>query len=344
MNKPIETIMAGEIREIPDVIARQINEGLAGYMEAGRKAAASNPVGFVTCARGTSDHAATFFKYVMEIQTGLPVASIGPSVASIYETPLKLDNFICLSISQSGGSPDLVALQEAAKKGGASTLAILNEVNSPLGHGTQTVLPVFAGPEKAVAATKSFVSSLFAILGFVAGFTQDKDLEKALLGLPDVLRAALTCDWSKAELALARAGSVFTVGRGPGLAVAAEAALKLKETCRIHAEVFSSAEVLHGPVVLADRKFAALLFDPEDRSRSSVEAAAKAMREKGAAAFSISPSVGLKMNLPVPVVTNPLVLPLIQITAFYSFVEVLAQNLGENADAPVGLNKVTVTM
>lgn len=344
MTKPAETIMAGEIREIPDVIARQINEGLADYMEAGRKAAASNPVGFVTCARGTSDHAATFFKYVMEIRTGLPVASIGPSVASVYETPLKLENFICLSISQSGGSPDLVALQDAARKGGARTVAILNETNSPVGHGAETVLPVFAGPEKAVAATKSFVSTLFAILGFVAGFTEDKDLEKALRGLPKVLRSALECDWSKAQLSLARAGSVFIVGRGPGLAVAAEAALKLKETCRIHAEVFSSAEVLHGPVVLAERKFAALLFDPEDRSHKSVEAAAHALGEKGAAAYLISTLGDTKTTLPVPAVSNALVLPLVQIIAFYTFVEALAQNLGENADAPAGLNKVTVTM
>ena len=227
MGNSYETLMAREINEIPDVLNRQINDGLEQYLEAGRQAAAANPRGFITCARGTSDHAATFFKYVMEMRTGLPVASIGPSVASVYNTQLKLEDFICMSISQSGGSPDLVSLQEAARKGRARTVAILNETDSPLGYGADTVLPVLSGPEKAVAATKSFVSSLFAILGLVAGFTCDAELEVALREFPEHARKALDCDWAKAELPFARAGSVFVVGRGPGLAVSAEAALKL---------------------------------------------------------------------------------------------------------------------
>lgn len=334
--------MGQEIRETPDVLARQINEGLDGYLQAGRHAASLNLRGFVTCARGTSDHAATFFKYLMEMKTGLPVASIGPSIASVYETPLKLAGFACVTISQSGGSPDLVALQQAAKLGGAQTFAILNETDSPVGHDADTVLPVLAGPEKAVAATKSFVSSLFAILGFVAGYTGDRDLEDALRDAPSLASAALICDWSKAEFALARAGSVFTIGRGPGLAVAAEAALKLKETCRIHAEVFSSAEVLHGPVVLADRKFAALVFETDDLANKSVRAAAEAIRNKGADAFQISPFESC--DLAVPGASHEHLLPLIQILAFYNFVETLARNLGENADSPTGLNKVTSTI
>jgi glutamine---fructose-6-phosphate transaminase (isomerizing) len=223
-------------------------------------------------------------------------------------------------------------------------VAILNETDSPLARGADTILPVLAGPEKAVAATKSFVGTLYAILGFVAGFTGDEELVTALREFPDQARKALYCDWAQAELPLARAGSVFTVGRGPGLAVAAEAALKLKETCRIHAEVFSSAEVLHGPVVLAERKFVALSFVPEDQSQKSVAAATEAMREKGAAVFSISTREHSSTVLPVPPVVNKLLLPLSQITAFYKFVEALARNLGENADAPAGLNKVTVTV
>jgi glutamine---fructose-6-phosphate transaminase (isomerizing) len=344
MDTVFETVMGREINEIPEVLARQVAAGLDLYLEAGREAAAAHPRGFVTCARGTSDHAATFFKYVMELRTGLPVASIGPSVASVYKTRLKLQDFLCLSISQSGGSPDLVALQQAARDGGARTVAILNETDSPLGHGADTVLPVLAGPEKAVAATKSFVGSLYAILGFVAGFTHDAALEAALRQVPEQARNALGYDWTRAELPLARAGSVFIIGRGPGLAISAEAALKLKETCRIHAEVFSSAEMLHGPVVLAERKFAALAFEPEDQSQQSVVAAVAAMREKGAAVFSISTGGETGPVLGVPPVTDALLLPLVQITAFYKFVEALARHLGENADAPAGLNKVTVTL
>ena len=344
MDHATKSVMAREIGEIPDVLIRQVNEGLSRYLSAGRQLAASNPRGFVTCARGTSDHAATFFKYLVEIRTGLPVASIGPSVASVYGSRLKLTDFVCVTVSQSGASPDLAVLQKAAGDGGAYTLAILNETDSPVGRGADTVLPILAGPEKAVAATKSYVGSLFAILGFVAGFIGDRELESALRGFPDIARAALECDWSKAQLALARAGSVFTIGRGPGLAVAAEAALKLKETCRIHAETFSSAEVLHGPVVLAERTFAALLFDPEDQSQGSVAAAANAMHNKGAAAFSSSTRAASGTDLKVPAVAHEHLLALVQIIAFYRFVEALARNLGENADAPVGLNKVTETV
>ncbi|WP_035267101.1 SIS domain-containing protein [Ahrensia sp. 13_GOM-1096m] len=340
----LETQMAKEILSIPDVLNRQIEEGLDLYLETGRQAAASKPRGFITCARGTSDNAATFFKYIMETHTGLPVASMGPSVASVYNAHLKLNDFICLTISQSGGSTDLASLQAAASKGGARTIAILNETDSPVGRQADIVLPMLAGTEKAVAATKSFVSSLFAILGFVAGFTNDSELEKSLRDFPRTAAKTLECDWSMADLSLARASSVFAIGRGPGLAVSAEAALKLKETCRIHAEAFSAAEVLHGPVVLAEKKFAVFAFQSEDASQQSVLDAAKSMREKGADVFTISAQSGEGRTLITPRAENNLLTPIVQIIAFYKFVEALSKKLGENADAPEGLNKVTVTI
>ncbi|MGU9958025.1 MAG: SIS domain-containing protein [Arenicellales bacterium WSBS_2016_MAG_OTU3] len=339
-----ETQMRREINEIPDVLSRQIAQGLPQYIESGRHAAHLNPRGFVTCARGTSDHAATYFKYVMETRTGLPVASIGPSIASVYDTRLKLNDFICLTISQSGGSPDLLAFQKAAKAGGAVTYALLNDIESPVGHDADHVIPILAGPEKAVAATKSFVGSLFAILGFAAGFTNDAELEKSLRQLVKSAQNALGTDWSSAAVPLARARSVFTIGRGPGMAIAAEAALKLKETCRIHAEAFSSAEVLHGPVVLAERKFVALAFQTSDLSQQSVTNAVAGMSEKKADVFTITHSSGGENTLLVPEFSHHLALPMIQAISFYNFVEILAGNLKENADAPEGLRKVTETV
>ena len=303
------TVMASEIHEIPSVLESQIANGLEQYIAAGRAAAAGSPRGFITCARGTSDHTATFFKYVMELKTGLPVASIGPSVASVYDTPLKLDGFACLTFSQSGGSPDLAALQAAAKVGGATTYAFLNVTESPVGQGADFVLPLLAGPELAVAATKSYVATLFAILGFAAGFCDDKVLEKALHSFSDQARLALSQDWTQAQFSLARAASLFTVGRGPGMAVAAEAALKLKETCRIHAEVYSAAEVLHGPVVIAQRRFAALLFDPEDQARQSVLDVKDALSNKKAETFLVSSQADAPQCLPVPASQHPLLPP-----------------------------------
>ncbi len=165
--------MAVEISQIPANLAHHIEHGLDGYRELGSGWRNADLRGFVTCACGSSDHAALFFKYLMETRTGLPVASIRPSVASIYRSRLELDGFVSMSFSQSGMSPDLAQLQRAARSGGARTVSVLNMVDSPLAEGADIVLPVFAGREKAVAATKSFVGMLVASLAVLAGFLKD---------------------------------------------------------------------------------------------------------------------------------------------------------------------------
>ena len=336
--------MAREIAEIPQILRHQAEAHLPTYLKAGQKIAALNPSAFVTCARGTSDQAALFFKYLMETRAGLPVASMGPSVASIYEADLRLQNMVCLTLSQSGGSPDLLALQNAAKKGGARTLAFLNETASPVGQGAEVVLPVAAGHEQAVAATKSYVATLFALTGFVAGFLGDQDLEAGLRQLPAAAASALKQDWLGAVAAVSGVHSLYTVGRGAGLAIAGEAALKFKETCRLHAEVFSGAEVLHGPIVLAERSFVAFCFVPEDQGKTSVLHAAQAMAAQQATVFRVTCSEVGPGCLAVPSGPHPLLLPILQIMSFYRFVEELSQSLGNDPDAPVGLKKVTATI
>jgi len=338
-----KTKMAAEIAEIPEMLARQIDTGLDDYLAAGRDLASCDLRGFVTCARGTSDNAATFLKYVIEIRAGLPVASIGPSAGSVYDAPLRLGDFACLTFSQSGTSPDIVALQEAAARGGARTIAFLNETGSRAGAGAETVLPLHAGPERAVAATKSFVAMLFASLGLAAGLLRDKSLEDDLRSLPEPMAGALQDDWPLAGFAVVRPASLYCIGRGPGLAVAAEAALKFKETCRIHAESCSAAEILHGPVVLAGTGLAALLFDAEDEAKASVRAALKRLCERGARTFLVSSDASEETRLPVPRCGNPLLVPLLQIVGFYRFVEALSRELGEDPDRPEGLAKVTET-
>ena len=338
-----KTHMALEIAEIPAMFERQLSAGLDQYWEVGDNLREANLRGFVTCARGTSDHAATFFKYLMETQTGLPVASIGPSVASVYNARLKLNGFASVAFSQSGGSPDLTKLQAAAKDGGAQTVSILNVLDSPLGTASDTVLPVYSGPETAVAATKSYVGMLFASLGILAGFTNDQKLKAALVALPHLARATLVADWSAASIPVARSGSMYCVGRGPGLSIAAEAALKFKETCRLHAEAYSAAEMLHGPVAIAGDQFAALLFSSDGPTSDSLQAAQQKLLKQGASVFVTGdepkPSV-----LFVPRANHDLLAPLLQAIAFYSFVEDLSLRLGHNPDAPVGLLKVTETI
>lgn len=338
-----ESLFAQEIAEIPDVVARQIETGQPAYYETGARLARTPPDCFVTCARGTSDHAATYFKYLVETRLGIPVASIGPSVGSVYHAPLKLPRTVCLTISQSGGSPDILALQEHAQKGGAHAISLVNIENSPVTAAADERLPLLAGPEKAVAATKSYVASLLALAAFYAGFAGDDALKAAINALPETLQRALACDWTSAALPFAKATSHFVISRGPGMTIAGEAALKLKETCRLHAEAYSAAEVRHGPITLADAHLSALVFATEDQTRSSVLDAADAMREIGAAIFvadALSEGPGILATVPAP---HPLLVPICQAVSFYRFVQHLAAELGRNPDAPPHLKKVTET-
>ena len=334
--------MAKEIFEIPEMISRQL-ESIDVYLEAGRQLKRDKTRGIITCARGTSDHAAMYFKYLIETQIGIPVASVGPSVASVYDTKLQLQGFACLTFSQSGGSPDLLALQLAAKQGGAMSFAILNQPHSPVGNEADHVLPIFAGPEKAVAATKSFVGMLIASLGIVAGYLEERKVIRMLHRLPDISRETLNCDWSNAAIPLVRRYFLFCIGRGLNMAIAAEAALKLKETCRLHAEAYSAAELLHGPVVIADEKIGALVFGTNGRCSDSITSAYRKLRDSNAQAYLIGSESG-ELSLQVPAVNNELLEPVIQAVAFYKFVEHLSIAVGENPDAPPGLVKITKTL
>ncbi len=343
-----KTVMAREIAEIPEVAARQVGEGLDGYREVGERLRRMEPRFLVTCARGSSDHAATYLKYLVETRIGIPVASMGPSVASVYAAPLALEGGVCVTISQSGKSPDLACFQDRARRSGAETLALTNTPDSPVGTGASELVPMLAGPETAVAATKTFVAALVAVAGIVAGWTRDRVLVKGLGALPESLARALACTWDEALSGLGGTASLYVIGRGPGLAAAAEAALKLKETCRLHAEAHSAAEVRHGPIALArghprDR-FAAIVFHARDRSRASLETACEALRASGAPVFAADFDARIASRLPVVPAEHPLLDPLSQVTSFYRFVETLSVALGGDPDRPAHLEKVTETM
>lgn len=338
------TQMAREIAEIPDVVSRQADEGLRDYLEEGGRLRAGGARLFVTCARGTSDHAATYFKYLAETRLGVPVASLGPSLGSIYKAPLRLKGAVCLTISQSGASPDLSMLQARARQGGARAIAIVNEVASPVGECADRVLPLLAGPERAVAATKSYVASMVTLASVFAALAEDKAVLDAIPRLPDALRDALSHDWSAALESAAAASSLFTISRGPGLALAGEAALKFKETCRLHAEAYSGAEVLHGPIALARDRFTALVFATEDESRASVLDAAQSMLQAGADVFIAGAESEQGSQLPTAKVPHPLLAPICQAASFYRFAEELARWMGLNPDEPPNIRKVTRTI
>jgi glucosamine--fructose-6-phosphate aminotransferase (isomerizing) len=195
----------------------------------------------VTCARGSSAHAAAFGKHLIERYAGIPVSPAAPSIASIYGQEMHLKDQLMLAISQSGRSDDLIAMTASAKQSGALTVAITNAADSPLAQGCDFVLPICAGPELSVAATKTFIATAVALARLTAAWTKDGSLDAAIGRLPERLAAAAALDWSAVLPVLAKAGSLVTIGRGSTLAIAREAALKLKETCNRHAEGFPRA-------------------------------------------------------------------------------------------------------
>jgi glucosamine--fructose-6-phosphate aminotransferase (isomerizing) len=228
------TQMRREVAEIPQAVERLLSDGGVAVRDAARVIAARDPAFFVTVARGSSDHACTYFKYAAELLAGLPVASVGPSVASIYKARLKMKGAVCLSVSQSGRSPDIVDLTRAARAGGAYTVAVTNNAASPLSDAADATLDIHAGPELSVAATKTFVTSALATIWVVAEMVGDEALLSAIRGLPECLAEAVEVDWSPVAGAVG-AGSLYTLGRGPSWAISNEAALKFKEVCQLHA-------------------------------------------------------------------------------------------------------------
>lgn len=336
--------MAREVAEIPQAVARFLDRSGAQIREAAGALRDQDPIMFATVARGSSDHAATYLKYAIELQAGVPVASVGPSVASIYKRPLKLRGGACIGISQSGRSPDIVDMMRTASQGGALSVAITNHDDSPMAAASTHCLPVQAGEEKSVAATKTFVNSVLAGLVLLAEWQQDDDLRAAIAGLPAAFDQAIAMDWSSLAERLSGASSAFVLGRGPGYAIASEAALKMKETSGIHAEAYSAAEVLHGPAAIVQATFPVLALGVEDAALPHVVATAERLAAQGAHVFLTGADVGGATRLPSVAGLHPMVAPLVAIASFYACVEGLARRRGFDPDTPPHLRKVTETV
>lgn len=333
--------MAEELREAPAGVSGQAQGLAAPLRELAARLNARPPQLVVTCARGSSAHAATFGKHLIERYFGIPVAAMAPNIATVYRRPLRLSGQLFLAISQSGRSDDLVESAAMAKAAGALTAALVNQTESPLALACDIVLPIAAGPERSVAATKTFIASLSALLRLVALWSSDVTLPGALDRLPDRLAAAVGLDWGAAATALARAPSLITIGRGPTLAIAREAALKLKEIANLHAEAFSGAEFLHGPVALVSSLYPILMFIPNDEGAEGLRLLGADLTGKGAALFVADPHG--EGSLPLLPPDHPETDALCQIQSFYAMMVGLAERLGIDPDRPRHLQKVTRT-
>ena len=338
------THMAREVAEIPQAARRFLSQSADAVAGAAAAMRAADPGLVVTVARGSSDHAATYLKYAVELLAGVPVASVGPSVASIYRRPLKLGRAACVGISQSGQSPDIVQMMQAAASGGALTVAITNHADSPLAQGSAHCLALQAGKEQSVAATKTFVASVLAGLALLAEWQEDVALRRAVSDLPEAFAQALAVDWSPLAARLSRAQSLYVLGRGPAFAIASEAALKFKETCGLHAEAFSAAEVLHGPSAIVQAQFPVLALGVEDAALPRLTETAARLVAQGADVFLTGADVPGATRLPSVPGLHPLCAPLALSVSFYAFIEGLARRRGFDPDVPPHLRKVTQTV
>ena len=278
------TLMAQEIAESGAAIARLLERDDFAALAA--RLRALDPCVVVTNARGSSDHCALYLKYLLEIVVGLPCASIGPSIASLYRAPLQARprrRGVDLTVRP---KPRHRGCAGGGQGGGALTLALVNDAASPLAQQAEALLPLAAGEERSVAATKSVISALAASAALVAAWRGDAALADAVAGLPARLTPPRPAPAALVD-AIARAKSAFVLGRGATFAIAAEAALKLKETCALHAEAFSAAEVMHGPAEIVRPGFLVLAFPPRDEAAEGFAAALARFAALGARVIAI---------------------------------------------------------
>lgn len=338
------TLMLAEASEAPAAVARMLAANGAAARALGARLRAKPPRFVVTCARGSSDSAATFASYLIEIALNTVVASVGPSISSVYGARPRMADALFIAISQSGRSPDIVALAEAAREDGALTVALVNDTASPLAERCEIVLPLHAGPEKSVAATKSYIASLAGILQLVAAWSGEAGLAAAVERLADDLAGALRLDWSPALEVLTRVANLYVVGRGPGFATALEAGIKIKETCGFHAEALSSAELMHGPMTLAGPDFPVLMFSQEDASLPGIRDLGRVLAARGVPVLAGGPAADVaSLKLPSASGVHPFVQPVLLIQSFYPLVEALSRARGRDPDRPPHLLKVTET-
>ena len=336
------TAMFREAQESPACVRAQLEQDSQSLSRLAARLREFGPRALLTCARGSSDHAATFGRYLAETGLGLMTSSVSPSISSVYGVRQDLSRCLFLAISQSGRSPDLLAATEAAKASGALVVALVNDETSPLAGLADHVVPLRAGRETSVAATKSYICALSALVHLVAHWSGNADLLRALEDAPAQLEKAWALDWRAMVETLQPARSLFVLGRGLGLGVAQEAALKFKETCGLHAEAFSGAEVRHGPMALLQKNMPALIFAQYDETRAGQETLARELADGGVHVLMAGANIPGAAILPV-LPSHPVIAPLLFAQSFYRWAPVLALARGFDPDHPPHLKKVTET-
>ena len=339
-----DSVLRREIAEQPDAVARLL------ALEGKRVARLAAPlrrggIRFVLiAARGTSDNAARYAQYLFGLLDGLPVALAAPSLTTLYGRPPDARGGLVIGISQSGRSPDIVETIAVARRQGAPTLAIVNDAGSPLARAAAEVIPLHAGDERSVAATKSYTTQLAAVALLALSLAGKRVLLKKLGSIPGAMAEALSTEPSVRRMArrLAAASRAVVLARGINYPTAWEIALKLKELALLLAEPYSSADFAHGPIALAEPGLPAILVSaPGGRPEREMLRLARTLRMRGSPLFPIGLPLPGAIPLPkVPELLSPLVAVVPgQLLAFHA-----ARARGLDPDAPHGLKKVTETL
>jgi glucosamine--fructose-6-phosphate aminotransferase (isomerizing) len=339
-------LMRAEIHEQPAAWTRLQDEGRDAVVRAAATFRAAAPTQVVLLARGSSDNAAIYAQYLMQIGLHLPAALATPSVHTLYGTPVFPPGACVLAVSQSGASADLVQTLAAARQAGCLTLSITNDPASPLAAGADAHIPLLAGPERSVAATKTYTSELLALWMFTraVGGRQPDAPELAAFG-EQVLESADSACRRLAER-LTGVRRLLAVGRGYGFASAREAALKLMETSYVMTQGLSAADAEHGPVAVLDPQTPLLAFASQGPGTPSMASVVAAARAAGAPVEVIGDGTLAGDSLPalLPADVPPDLAPLLEILPAQLLALELAVLGGNDPDRPRGLSKVTSTV
>jgi glucosamine--fructose-6-phosphate aminotransferase (isomerizing) len=335
--------MLKEALSAAECVSLQLSKDVERYAELGRKLRSTNFNSALTVARGSSDHAANYCAYLIMARMGRIVASLPMSLVTLYKSPLATRDTLTIAISQSGQSPDVVEPIRYFRDGGATTIALVNDIDSPLAQAAEWAMPLHAGKEQSVAATKSFITSLVAGARLVAQWQNDPELADGLAALPDALAEAARADWSAALEVLAPARNIMVVGRGISFPIALESALKFKETSALQAEAFSGAEIKHGPMALIEDGYPLLIFATRGPTQAGLVQLAAEMRGRGARVLLAAPADVAERDLTLPVAATPDLDPIVAVQAFYVMAAQLSKARGMDPDRPRHLSKVTKT-
>ncbi|GAA5171658.1 SIS domain-containing protein [Amycolatopsis dongchuanensis] len=334
--------MAAEIAEQPEVLAGLVARR-AEIAEVAQVIAHRPPRFALLAARGSSDHAALYAKYLIEVMLGLPAGLVSPSTVTLYGARPDLRDVLLVSVSQSGGSPDLLEFTETARKQGALTVAVTNTPDSPLHRAAELGVNIGAGTERAVAATKTYSATLLALYLLIDAVRGGDGSAAAELG--PLAEQALQAPVQRAVDRYRFVNRIITTGRGYSYATALESALKLAETSYLAARAYSGADLLHGPVAAIDEDTAVLAVTGTGRGGAAMQDVLKAVAERGAdvlALGSAADDVPAALRIPVPAVAEELA-PVLEVLPVQQLALGLSVARGGDPDSPRGLLKVTRT-